>query len=305
MRSLTIGTRGSALARWQAQHVAEQLIELAPGLNIEIQIIKTKGDKILDVPLAKVGGKGLFVKEIEEALQAGRVDLAVHSMKDVPAEAVEGLGLAAILAREDPRDALVSERLGLLELPLGARVGTSSLRRRCQLMKHRPDLQILDLRGNVDTRLRKLSEGQFDAVILAAAGLKRLGFGQRITEVLATELMLPAVGQGALGIETRVDDGELNDLLQGMHHAESGHRVQAERAMLARLEGGCQVPIAGFARIQGDRLTLEGLIGHPSGSPMLQESIEGPRSDAEELGYQVADRLLRRGARRIMQEVAG
>jgi hydroxymethylbilane synthase len=304
--SIRIGTRGSALARWQAEHVAARLREASPGLQVELRIIKTTGDKILDVPLAKVGGKGLFVKEIEEALQRHEVDLAVHSIKDVPTELVSGLGLAAIPEREDPRDALCS-RLpgGLAGLPRGARVGTSSLRRRCQLLHLRPDLEILELRGNVDTRLGKLDAGSYDAVVLAAAGLRRLGRIDRASELLEPETMLPAVGQGALGLETRLDDRELNLLCEELHHAPTGTRVRAERALLARLGGGCQVPVAAHARIEEGALRLDALIGHPSGEPFFRDLLIGELADPEALGAELAGRLLARGADRVLAEVYG
>jgi hydroxymethylbilane synthase len=272
---------------------------------VELRIIKTKGDKILDVPLAKVGGKGLFVKEIEEALRRGDVDLAVHSIKDVPTSLLDGLGLTAIPEREDPRDALVSLSGSLRALSRGARVGTSSLRRRCQLLGMRPDLDVGDLRGNVDTRLAKLDAGQFDAVLLAAAGLRRLGRGDRITELLAPEAMLPAVGQGALGIETRVDDVEVNELAMALHHEPTARRVRAERALLACLGGGCQVPVAAHAVIEGTCLSLAALIGHPSGSPIYRERAEGDLAQPEELGAAVGRRLLAKGAGEILKEVYG
>jgi hydroxymethylbilane synthase len=304
LRIIVIGTRGSALARWQANHVADRLRTLHPDLEVELRIIKTKGDKILDVPLAQVGGKGLFVKEIEEALKRGEIDLAVHSVKDVPTELVQGLGLTAIPEREDPRDAVVS-RSGarLADLPRGARVGTSSLRRRCQLLALRPDLQVSDLRGNVDTRLDKLSAGAYDAVLLAAAGLRRLGHEERAAEFLAPEVMVPAVGQGALGVETRLEDREVNDLVSGLHHEPTALRVRAERAMLARLGGGCQVPVAGHARIEGEELVLCGLIGHPSGAPLYRDQTRGRVDVPEEIGANVAEQLLRRGADQILREV--
>jgi hydroxymethylbilane synthase len=305
MTVITIGTRGSALARWQAEHVADRLRTAHGGLQVELRIIKTKGDKILDVPLAKVGGKGLFVKEIEEALTRRDVDLAVHSIKDVPTELVVGLGLAAIPEREDPRDALVSRVGPLRALPPNARVGTSSLRRRCQLLHLRPDLEILDLRGNVDTRLGKLDAGQFDAVVLAAAGLRRLGRVDRVTELLAPGVMLPAVGQGALGIETRLDDREINELVAVLHHEPTARCVRAERALLGTLGGGCQVPVAAHARIDGQVMTLTALIGHPCGTPLLRERGEGAVDDPEALGAAVGARLLAQGADQVLREVYG
>ena len=304
MRKLNIGTRGSALALWQAEHVAARLRQ-ASGAEVELQIIKTRGDKILDVPLAKVGGKGLFVKEIEEALRRGDVDLAVHSIKDVPAELAGGLVLAAIPEREDPRDALVSRAGTLAELPQGASVGTSSLRRGCQLLSQRPDLSLQSLRGNVDTRLRKLDEGQYDAIVLAAAGLNRLGLSERITELLPPEVMLPAVGQGALGIETRGDDDEVIALVKGcLHHDETSVRVEAERGFLTRLGGGCQVPVAAHARfIEGGELELAALIGHPSGEPMYHCKGEAEGRTPQELGVALAEKLLAMGGEAVLAEV--
>jgi hydroxymethylbilane synthase len=305
MKPVVIGTRGSALARWQAEHVAEQLRERHDGLHVELCIIKTRGDNVLDVPLARVGGKGLFVKEIEQALLAGEVDLAVHSVKDLPTEGVEGLELSAIERREDPRDVLVSRSGLLAELPEHARVGTSSLRRRCQLLHIRSDLVIRDLRGNVNTRLRKLDEGLFDAVVLAAAGLLRLKRADQITEFLEPERMIPAVGQGALGIQTRSDDKEIHQTVADLHHEPTAVRVRAERALLGRLGGGCQVPIAGHARIEGQSLVLDGLVGHPAGSPVYRHRARGEASAPEALGEAVAEHLLSQGGDRILADVYG
>jgi hydroxymethylbilane synthase len=301
--TLTIGTRGSALALWQAEHVAGRLRELSPGLRVELQIIKTKGDKITDVPLAKVGGKGLFVKELEQALLAGEVDLAVHSIKDLPAELPQGLALTAMPEREDPRDAVVSRAGPLDELPPGAVVGTSSLRRSCQLLNLHPGLRVKTLRGNVDTRLRKLDEGQYDAVLLAAAGLGRLGLAERITELLSPQQMIPAVGQGALGIETRAEDPQVVELVRRLHHGPTATRVTAERAFLERLGGGCQVPLAGHARLQGERLLLDAMVGHPGGQPLLREQDSGPATDPAALGTAVAEHLLKRGGDTILRDV--
>lgn len=305
MRKLIIGTRGSALALWQANHVAARLREFQPGQQVELKIIKTKGDKILDVPLAKVGGKGLFVTEIEVALRREEVDLAVHSIKDVPAELAPGLILAGIPDREDPRDALVSRAGKLAELPDGARVGTSSLRRGCQLLGLRPDLSLQNLRGNVDTRIRKLDEGQYDAIVLAAAGLRRLGRQDRITEVLEPAVMLPAVGQGALGIETRQGDAEVNEqVVACLNHEPSATRVNAERAFLGRLGGGCQVPVAAHAWFDdnGD-LEMEGLIGHPSGEPLYRLAARANETSPEEMGEDLARRLLAMGGDVVLEEV--
>ncbi len=299
---LRIATRKSQLALWQAEYVASMLTQAHPGLAVELVKMTTQGDKILDTPLAKVGGKGLFVKELEQGLLAGDADIAVHSMKDVPVELPEGLHLPVICPREDPRDAFVSNTYSALAaLPEGARVGTSSLRRQCQLRAQRQDLEILDLRGNVNTRLQKLDDGQYDAIILAAAGLKRLGFEDRIREALAPEVSLPAIGQGAVGIECRADDPRVNELLAPLHDRHTATRVLAERAMNARLQGGCQVPIAGFAVIEHGVLLLRGLVGEPDGSHIVRGEIAGPPENAEELGEVLAEDLLSRGADRILE----
>ncbi len=307
-----IGTRGSKLALWQAEWVKSQLQKRNPGLEVELNKIKTTGDKILDVPLAQVGGKGLFVKEIEEALLRGEADLAVHSMKDVPTEFPEGLHLAVICEREDPRDAFLAQMqdgrfriAGFSDLPIGAAVGTSSLRRACQLLSFRPDLKIVQLRGNLDTRLRKLDEGQFDAIILAAAGVKRLGWADRITEVISPGTSLPAIGQGAVGIECRTGDAFINDLIAPLNHADTSVCVRAERACLKRLEGGCQVPIAAHARIEGGKIVIDGLVGSVSGDRIVRAHAEGDRKDAETLGTGLAGDLLSRGADKILAEVYG
>ncbi len=298
---IRIATRKSPLAMWQAEHVSALLTELHPGLEIQIVGMITKGDKILDAPLAKVGGKGLFVKELEQGMLEGVADIAVHSMKDVPVDFPEGLHLAVIMDREDPRDAFVSNRFDDLDsLPQGACVGTSSLRRQCQLADRRPDLRIEPLRGNVNTRLAKLDAGEYDAIILAAAGLMRLGFESRIRGRIAPEDSLPAIGQGAIGIECRSADPRINDLIAPLHHRDTADRVLAERAMNARLHGGCQVPIAGHALIEGDRLVLEGLVGTPDGSRILRAESEGPREDWEAIGTRVADALLAQGAGEIL-----
>lgn len=301
---IRIATRKSPLAMWQAEHVAAELKKAHPGLKIEILGMMTQGDKILDTPLAKIGGKGLFVKELEVAMLDGRADIAVHSMKDVPVELPDGLHLSTILEREDPRDAFVSNNYKTLdELPKGARVGTSSLRRQCQLVQSRPDLQILPLRGNVNTRLRKLDEGNYDAIILAAAGLKRLGFNDRITAEIGSELSLPAIGQGAVGIECRVDDARVNALLAPLHHKETAICVRAERAMNNRLEGGCQVPIAGFALLENNQLWLRGLVGKIDGSEIIRGESKGTPEEAEEMGFGLADFLLSQGADVILKEL--
>jgi len=299
---LKIATRKSQLALWQAEYVASMLTHAHPGLQVELVKMTTQGDKILDTPLAKVGGKGLFVKELEQGLLQGDADIAVHSMKDVPVELPDGLHLPVICPREDPRDAFVSNTYtALAALPEGARVGTSSLRRQCQIRALRPDLEILDLRGNVNTRLQKLDDGNYDAIILAAAGLIRLGFQDRIREALAPEVSLPAIGQGAVGIECRADDPQVNELLAPLHDRRTATRVQAERAMNHRLQGGCQVPIAGFAMIEHGVLLLRGLVGEPDGSQIIRGEIAGPPENAEELGVVLAEDLLSRGADRILE----
>ena len=303
---LVIGTRGSQLALWQAQWVQAQLKQLAPDLSVVLKRIQTSGDKIQDVPLAKVGGKGLFVKEIEEALLREEIDLAVHSMKDVPAVLPNGLTIICVPDREDPRDALLTYGGKKLDaLPLHARVGTSSLRRQSQLLHVRPDLHIEMLRGNVDTRLRKLQENHFDAIVLAASGLKRLGWDAHITECLPIDVSLPAIGQGALGIEGREDDGFVRELVASLEHHSTRVAVAAERALLKRLEGGCQVPIAGHAVLEGESLTLDGLVVSLDGKRYVRYSLTGSMSEAESIGRKVAEELLDRGARPILQEIYG
>ncbi|KFZ37733.1 porphobilinogen deaminase [Shewanella mangrovi] len=303
---IRIATRKSPLAMWQAEFVKAELERIHPGLLVELLPMSTKGDIILDTPLAKVGGKGLFVKELEVAMLEGQADIAVHSMKDVPVEFPEGLGLEVICKREDPRDAFVSNTYkNLDELPQGAVVGTSSLRRQCQLRARRPDLVIKDLRGNVGTRLSKLDAGDYDAIILAAAGLIRLELKERITSFIETTESLPANGQGAVGIECRTDDARVKALLAPLEHKETRYRVLAERAMNTRLEGGCQVPIGAFAEITGDDMLLRGLVGNPDGSEVIRSEISGKVSDAESLGNALADELLGKGAKAILQAVYG
>ena len=303
MEKLTIGTRGSELALWQANHIKD-LIENEHGVTVELKIIKTMGDKILDVPLAKVGGKGLFVKELEEALLRNEVDLAVHSMKDVPTELPEGLFMGIVTERVDARDAFLSVKYDSFnELPQGAVIGTSSLRRQCQLQAIRPDIKCAQNRGNVGTRIRKMKEGQFDAIILAAAGLKRLGLGDEIKEILPADVSIPAIGQGALGIESRVGDDEVSRLLAFLNHQETAYAVRAERAFLMKLEGGCQVPIAGFGTIDGDSIKFDGLVGSEIGDIILKDTITGSVNDAEKIGIELAQRLLDRGADKILEEV--
>ena len=305
-KEIRIGTRSSALALWQAEWVKSELEKKYPGIETSLTKIKTTGDKILDVPLAKVGGKGLFVKEIEEAMLANEIDIAVHSMKDVPTFFPDGLHLGAITEREDPRDALLTRTKTLFkDLPNGAHVGTSSLRRQAQLMNVRPDFVIHQLRGNVDTRLRKLREGQYDAIILAAAGVKRLGLVDNVSEYIDPEISLPAIGQGALGIECRVDDRELNDLIAFFNHADSRTCVTGERALLRRLEGGCQVPIACYGQMKNGNLHLTGLVGSVDGRRIIKDSIEGAPNHAEKLGVTLAEKLLSQGADVILREVYG
>jgi hydroxymethylbilane synthase len=301
---ICIATRGSKLALWQSNHVKAVLEKENPGLEVELLVLKTKGDKILDVALAKVGGKGLFVKEIEEALLDGRAEIAVHSMKDVPTDLPAELELAATDVREDVRDALFTrEAKGLDDLPQGARVGTSSLRRQAQLLHRRPDLEIVSIRGNVDTRLRKLQDENLDAVVLAAAGVKRLGYGDQVTEYLSVEVSLPATCQGSLGIQIRRDDDRTRKLIEIFVHQPTAVAVTAERAFLKTLEGGCQVPIAGLAIVEGGRVKMEGLVGSVDGTRIIRERIEGPEEDAEKLGIQAATAILDRGGREILREV--
>ena len=303
-KQIRIGTRGSALALWQAEWVKAELEKKYPAMAVTLTTIKTTGDKILDVPLSKVGGKGLFVKEIEEAMLAGEIDIAVHSMKDVPTHFPEGLHLSAITKREDARDAFFSRNnMTFNSLPKGAKIGTSSLRRQSQLMHARPDLEFHELRGNVDTRLKKLAEGQYDAIILAAAGVKRLGLADKVTEYLSTDISLPAIGQGALGIECRQDDQELNDCIAFFNDPDTRTCVMAERALLRKLEGGCQVPIACYGQMRNGRLLLSGLVGSLDGKRIIRETIEGEPTKAEALGVLLAEKLLALGADVILREV--
>ncbi|MGI6639625.1 MAG: hydroxymethylbilane synthase [Desulfobulbus sp.] len=304
IQRLRIGTRASQLALTQSQWVRDKVQALLPNTEVELVRINTKGDRILDVPLAKIGGKGLFVKEIEEALLAGEIDMAVHSMKDVPTVLPKGLHIGIVPQREEARDAFVSNRYrNLAELPAGAVVGTSSLRRKAQLLALRPDLQIRDLRGNVGTRLDKLDRGDFDAIILAGAGLKRLHLPARISTLLAPEQMLPAIGQGALGIELRQSDSMLLALMQPLHHPESAVAVAAERAYLARLEGGCQVPIGAYAILSENQLSLTGLIASVDGTTVLRQTRFAPLAEADKLGFELAEELLGRGGKAILEAV--
>ena len=297
MKILKIATRQSPLALWQAEHIRARLEAMHADLKVELVTFVTQGDKILDTPLAKIGGKGLFVKELEEALLDGRADLAVHSMKDVPMALPEGLTLAVICEREDPLDAFVSNTYNsFAELPHGAKVGTSSLRRKCQILKQRPDLEIIDLRGNVGTRLSKLDAGLYDAIILASAGLKRLGLADRIRHTLQLEISLPAVGQGALGLECRAADKAVLDLILPLLHDETDICVRAERAFNAYLEGGCQVPIAGYASLNQGQLHIEGRVGSVDGATLLKVELKGTPEQAEQLGETLAQKLLEQGA---------
>ncbi len=299
--TIRIATRKSPLALWQAHYVKDALQAAHPGLDVELVTFVTKGDVILDTPLAKVGGKGLFVKELEVAMLDGRADLAVHSMKDVPVDFPEGLGLVTICERADPRDAFVSNHYSSLEqLPQGAVVGTCSLRRQCQLKAQRPDLVIKDLRGNVGTRLSKLDASEYDAIILAAAGLQRLELEQRITSYIEPEQSLPAVGQGAVGIECRLDDNDLHQLLAPLHHQDTADRVLCERAMNNTLQGGCQVPIGSYSQLEGEQIWLRALVGEPDGSEIVRGEIRGHRSEGEHLGQQLAEQLLAQGAQQIL-----
>lgn len=301
---IVIGTRRSPLALFQANFIKDEIERAHPGTSVELLKIQTTGDKITDVPLAKVGGKGLFVKEIEEALLDGRVDLAVHSMKDVPVALPEGLHLSVIPKREDPRDVFIGRRVKRLQdLPQGSVVGTSSLRREAQLKHYRRDLKIQALRGNLDTRLRKLASGPFDAIILAAAGVRRLGLSSQISEYLDPTLSLPAIGQGALGLECRIDDKHINGLLAPLNDPDTWDCVGSERAFNHRLEGGCQVPLAAHAHLDGAELILEGLVASVDGERVIREQTKGARHEGEAMGIELANRLLSRGADKILREI--
>lgn len=305
LNTLRIATRKSPLALWQANYVKDALQQAHPDLRVELVTMTTKGDRILDSPLAKIGGKGLFVKELEQSLLRGESDIAVHSMKDVPMEFPQGLALSVICEREDPSDALVSNTFASFsQLPQGARVGTSSFRRQCQLKQLRPDLDVRDLRGNVGTRLGKLDGGEYDAIILAAAGLIRLDLAHRIREKLSFETCLPAGGQGAVGIETREDDTDVLALISTLHHSVTANRVIAERAVNSHLQGGCQVPIASFAELANDEIRLRALVGETSGNRILRSEKTGPVSQAHALGIAVAEDLLSQGAREILDAVS-
>ncbi|MCG3201415.1 MAG: Porphobilinogen deaminase [Gammaproteobacteria bacterium] len=300
-RPLRIATRKSPLALWQAEHVRARLQSAHPGLRVELLAIQTTGDKILDSPLAKIGGKGLFIKELEQSLRERQTDIAVHSMKDVTVDLPADLALPVILERDDPRDAFISNAYGSLEeLPEGARIGTSSLRRQCQLHALSRGFLTEDLRGNVGTRLKHLDDGRFDAIILAAAGVRRLGLAARVRQYLEPPIMLPAIGQGAIGVECRADDTEIHALIAPLHHGETAVCVLAERAINRRLFGGCQVPIAGHARLRGETIELEALVGSPDGARLVRGSSAGAADQGERLGLELAEELLRRGAGSIL-----
>ena len=301
---IRIGTRKSKLALWQANYIADRLKKHYPGIQVELIKIVTKGDKILDVPLAKVGGKGLFVKEIEEAMLRNEIDIAVHSLKDVPTYFPEGLGLVAITEREDPRDAFLSVKYSSIDqMPEGSVLGTSSLRRKAQIIQKRKDLKIEDLRGNVDTRIRKLEEGQYDGIILAYAGLKRLGLQEKVKQIFDPEYMIPAVAQGFLGIEARLDDERTKEIVSVLNHKESEIRAKAERAFLKTLEGGCQVPLAGYSEINEGRLRITGFVSDLEGKRVFKDSVEGGIEQPEKIGIELANKLLDMGAREVLEEI--
>lgn len=305
---LTIATRESPLALWQANHVKAELLKHFPEMDVELLGMTTKGDQMLSSPLSKIGGKGLFIKELEVAMLEGRADIAVHSMKDVPmsSQLPEGFSVPVILKREDPRDALISKTYkSLADLPQGAIVGSCSLRRRAQLLAIRPDLQLKDLRGNVNTRLQKLENGEYDAIILAAAGLIRLGFEDKITEYLSDEVSLPAVGQGAIGIECVTANEEVRKVIEALNDRETSICVTAERAFNAKLNGGCQAPIAGFAQLSAEGLRLRGLVGDLDNGTIIFHEVHGKPEDAEKLGIELADNLLSRGAKEILEKIYG
>ena len=303
-QKIVIGSRGSQLALWQANWVKSELERLHDNVDIDIRIIATSGDIIQDVPLAKIGGKGLFVKEIEEALLANEIDLAVHSMKDVPMELPTELGISVITKRENPLDALISKNgEKLADLPQGATIGTSSLRRSSQLLKYRDDFKIHPLRGNVDTRLRKVEEGKYDAILLASAGLNRLGWANRITEEISHDILLPAMGQGALGIETRLDDTMIYDFISTLNHEQTHYAVSAERSLVGRLDGGCQVPIGAYARVEKGLITLKGLVASLDGEVIYKLENGGPVDDAINIGQELGAQLLKMGANEILEKL--
>ena len=301
---IIIGSRGSQLALWQANWVKSQLENLHGNADISIRVITTSGDKIKDVPLSKIGGKGLFVKEIEEALLAKEIDLAVHSMKDVPIEIPSQLEISIITKRENPLDALISKNgIKLADLPQGATIGTSSLRRSSQLLKYRNDFKIHPLRGNVDTRLKKVEEGKYDAILLASAGLNRLGWSNRITEEISHEIIIPAMGQGALGIETRLGDTKTYNFISSLNHEQTNYEVSAERALVGKLDGGCQVPIGAYAKIEGNLITLKGLVASLDGKIIYKSEIVGPIDDAINIGQDLGEVLLKMGANEILEKL--
>jgi len=303
-QKIIIGSRGSQLALWQANLIKSELESLHSNLDINIRVIATSGDKIQDVPLAKIGGKGLFVKEIEEALLANEIDLAVHSMKDVPMELPIQLGISVITKRENPLDALISKNgEKLADLPQGATIGTSSLRRSSQLLKYRDDFKIHPLRGNVDTRLRKVEEGKYDAILLASAGLNRLGWANRITEEISHDILLPAMGQGALGIETRLDDTKIYDFISTLNHEQTRYAVSAERSLVGRLDGGCQVPIGAYARVEKGLIKLKGLVASLDGEIIYKLENVGPVDDAINIGQELGAQLLKMGANEILEKL--
>ena len=303
-QKIVIGSRGSQLALWQANWVKSELERLHSNADIDIRIIATSGDKIQDVPLSKIGGKGLFVKEIEEALLANEIDLAVHSMKDVPMELPTELGISVITKRENPLDVLISKNgEKLADLPQGATIGTSSLRRSSQLLKYRDDFKIHPLRGNVDTRLRKVEEGKYDAILLASAGLNRLGWANRITEEISPDILLPAMGQGALGIETRLDDTKIYDFISTLNHEQTHYAVSAERSMVGRLDGGCQVPIGAYARVEKGLIKLKGLVASLDGETIYKLENVGPVDDAINIGQELGAQLLKMGANEILEKL--
>ena len=303
-KKIRVGSRDSVLAMWQTRFVIEQLQQVTDAYEFEIVSLKTKGDKILDVSLAKIGDKGLFTKELEVGLLQGEIDFAVHSMKDMPTVLPEGLQISSLLKRHNPADVLISEKYqSFAELPQGAKVGTSSLRRKAQLLHARPDLDIHDLRGNLQTRMRKMQEENFDGIILAAAGVERLDWHDKITEELSYDICLPAVSQGVIGVETRVDDSEIIALVQLVHDVQTASCVTAERALLKSLEGGCQIPIGAYAQLKDDMVVLQGLVGSLDGKTIIRDEISGPAAQSEQLGQQLAQRLSEQGGQAILEEI--
>lgn len=303
-KKVIVGSRDSVLAMWQTKFVVDQLMAVTDQYEFEIVSLKTKGDKILDVSLAKIGDKGLFTKELEVGLLEGEIDFAVHSMKDMPTVLPEGLQISSLLKRHNPADVLISEKYdSFAALPQGAKVGTSSLRRKAQLLHARPDLDIHDLRGNLQTRMRKMQEENFDGIILAAAGVERLEWHEQITEELSYDICLPAVSQGVIGVETRVDDPEIIALVQLVNDAQTASCVAAERALLKSLEGGCQIPIGAYAQLEGDTVVLQGLVGSLDGKTIIRDEISGPVAQSEQLGQQLAQRLSEQGGQAILEEI--